>query len=234
MSRGFVHATERNLLRLAMADGSSITALDSGRVVTNPVDPRPSGNYAFGLRRDVDLDAVGAAFRAAGRDTVHVLVSTSSRADLPEVLTSLGLEQRAVFRVWRAPGTATGAPGTVALDAVPGADALAEDGVLGEVPAPSPELVARRLRDVRAQAFRFVDGRGWTLLFADGPTTQVCHVGAADETAAARLLRLAAGMTDEGRSLWLRARMESELDRAAEAAGWADDHTVSSWVGPTP
>jgi hypothetical protein len=56
-----------------------VVQLAAGKVVTCPIDPLFIYNWAFGVRLAYDAAGAAAAFKAAGRDYVHVLASPSSR-----------------------------------------------------------------------------------------------------------------------------------------------------------
>src|SRR6266516_4175309 len=112
-SLGFVHACEQNHLQLCLIGGGAVTQLDSGKVVTCPLDPVFVFNYVFGVRRAFDLEGARRAFLAAGRPYVHVLASPSSGSDLSGQLGALGMRvvERQAYR--RVTGTGEGAPGLV-------------------------------------------------------------------------------------------------------------------------
>lgn len=89
--------------------------LASGRVVTSTIDPFAAYNWAFGIRRGLDLPGAVAAFRLAGRDYVHVRCSPSSRPHLAPELAELGFSfgWTEVYR--RSMGTGEGERGLTRL-----------------------------------------------------------------------------------------------------------------------
>ena len=178
MSLGFVHACEQNHLNLSIIGGGGVVQLAAGKVVTCPIDPLFVYNYAFGVRLAFDRDGAAAAFRAAGRDYVHVLASPSSRPGLAVELAGLGFRQTETQAYRRTAGTGTGAPGLLAL----GADGF--DGFLGvwrdawgagDKTDGREEAYRRRFQDQRSRPYRTADGGGILLLFDSGTTTQLCH-----------------------------------------------------------
>ncbi len=236
MRFGFVHACEQNHLQLSTVGGGSVVQLESGRAVTNPLDPVFVYNFVFGVRRAFDLEAATGAFRAAGRDYVHVLVSPSSHAGLPEQLGRLGF-RRAETQVYRwAPGTGTGAPGLLELGRDKHEQFLDIYHSAWGVTAPSArdEVVRRRLADPRGRAYRSADGSGVFLLFSAGTTTQLAHLavaaGAQGRGVGRRMLELAPGLLSEGRPLWLFTERGGGGDRGAAAAGWESAYTAEDWL----
>ncbi|HVD16184.1 MAG TPA: hypothetical protein VNK73_17280 [Actinomycetota bacterium] len=235
MTIGFVHACEQNHLNLSIVGGGRVVQLTSGKVVTSPVDPFWVYNYAFGIRRPVAMEAVADAFRAAGRDYVHVMASPSSRAGLPDQLAGLGFRLEWVDGVWRADGTGAGAPGLVQL----GPDDLAAYLAIwrlawGETLAATEEAFGPRLADGRARAFRTAEGDGVFALFESGPTTQLIHwavaAGAQGRGVGRRMLLLAGGLVAAGRPLWLATDVTGAGQRAAAAAGWTAAHRTGHWL----
>jgi hypothetical protein len=232
---GFVHACEQNHQRLSMVGGGSVVQLRSGKAVTNPLDPVFVFNFVFGVRTAFDLDAAEQAFRAAGRDYVHVLASPSSRLELPAELERLGFRKAESQAYHRARGTGRGAPGLLEL----GPDRHEEfleiyHSAWKRGPSPRDEAVRRRLADPRARAFRSADANGVLLLFSDGPTTQLAHLGVAagaqGRGLGRRMLELAPGLVQEGRPLWLFTELGGGGDATATAAGWEPSHTADDWL----
>lgn len=236
MRLGFVHACEQNHLRLSMVGGGSVVQLRSGKAVTNPLDPVFVFNFVFGVRTALDLDEAAEAFRAAGRDYLHVLDSPSSRRELPAELERLGFRKVETQAYHRARGTAKGAPGLLELAADRHEEFLEIfRSAWGEGPSPRDEAVRRRLADPRARAFRSADAGGVLLLFADGPTTQLVHLavaaGAQGRGLGRRMVELAPGLVPEGRPLWLFTELGGGGDAAASAAaGWERSHTADDWM----
>jgi hypothetical protein len=234
---GFVHACEQNHQRLSMVGGGSVVQLRSGRAVTNPVDPLFVFNFVFGVRTALDLDGAVAAFRAAGRDYVHVLASPSSRAELPAELERLGFRKAESQSYHRARGSGTGAPGMLELGPERHEEFLEiyRSAWGGDGPSPRHEAVRRRLADPRARAYRSADGGGVLLLFSDGPTTQLVHLAVAATAQRGgigrRMLELAPGLVPEGRPLWLFTELGGAGDAtAARAHGWEPSHTADDWM----
>jgi GNAT superfamily N-acetyltransferase len=234
---GFVHACEQNHQRLSMVGGGSVVQLRSGRAVTNPLDPVFVFNFVFGVRTTLDLDGATAAFRAAGRDYVHVLASPSSRAELPEELERLGFRKAESQAYHRARGSGAGAPGMLELEPERHQEFLeiyhSAWGTDGG--SPRDEAVRRRLADPRSRAYRSADAGGVLLLFSDGPTTQLVHLavaaGAQRRGLGRRMLELAPGLLPEGRPLWLFTELAGGGDRTATAAaGWEPSHTADDWM----
>ena len=235
MSLGFVHACEQNHLNLSVIGGGGVVQLAAGKVVTCPVDPLFIYNYAFGIRLAYDAAGASAAFKAAGRDYVHVLASPSSRPGLGDDLATMGYRDRA-------PGLPpdrrhrVGAPGLLGwatrLRRLCGVwrDAWGADDETGG----REEAYRRRFRDPRSRPYRTADGGGVLLLFDSGTTTQLCHFavrGAAQGRGVGRrVLELAAGLVPAGRPLWLFTSAGGPADRAAAGAGWALDHTATDWI----
>jgi ribosomal protein S18 acetylase RimI-like enzyme len=237
VSLGFVHACEQNHLNLSIIGGGGVVQLAAGKVVTCPLDPLFIYNYAFGVRRAFDLDGAAAAFRAAGRDYVHVAVSPSSHQGLAGELAGLGFRHLEDQAYWRTAGTGAGAPGMVALDG-DAVDAFlgvwrSAWGAAGKTEG-REEAYRRRFRDPRSRPFRSADGAGVLLLFDSGTTTQLCHLAvdaaAQGQGRGRRMLELARGLVPAGRPLWLFTQAGGSADRAAAAAGWDLDHTASDWI----
>ena len=237
MSLGFVHACEQNHLNLSVIGGGGVVQLAAGKVVTCPVDPLFVYNFAFGVRLASAADGAAAAFRAAGRDYVHVLASPSSRPGLGGDLARLGYRHAEDQAYRRIAGTGSGAPGLLGLgrDDV---DAFLEvwrdawdhdDGAGGR-----EEAYRRRYRDPRSRPVRTGDGGGVLLLFDSGTTTQLCHFAvrrsAQGRGVGRRMLELARGLVPAGRPLWLFTAAGGSADRAAAGAGWDLDHTAADWI----
>jgi len=237
VSLGFVHACEQNHLNLSVIGGGGVVQLAAGKVVTCPVDPLFIYNYAFGIRLAYDAAGASAAFKAAGRDYVHVLASPSSRPGLGDDLATLGYRQTERQAYRRTAGTGLGAPGLLELgdgdfdaflevwrDAWGAADKT--DG--------REEAYRRRFRDPRSRPYRTADGGGVLLLFDSGTTTQLCHFAVRGATqgrgVGRRVLELAAGLVPAGRPLWLFTAAGGSADRAAAGAGWALDHEATDWI----
>jgi ribosomal protein S18 acetylase RimI-like enzyme len=237
VSLGFVHACEQNHLNLSVIGGGGVVQLAAGKVVTCPVDPLFIYNYAFGVRRAFDLEGAAAAFRAAGRDYVHVAVSPSSHPGLADELAGLGFRHFETQAYRRSTGTGTGAPGMVALDGDAfGAFLAVWRSAWGaaDKTAGREEAYRRRFRDPRSRPYRTADGAGVLLLFDSGTTTQLCHL-AVDASAQGRgvgrrMLELARGLVPAGRPLWLFTQAGGSADRAAAAAGWEPDHAATDWM----
>jgi len=236
VSLGFVHACEQNHLNLSVIGGGGVVQLAAGKVVTCPVDPLFVYNFAFGVRLAYDADGAAAAFRAAGRDYVHVLASPSSRPGLGGDLARLGYRHAEDQAYRRTVGTGSGAPGLLELGRDDG-DAFLEvwrdawghgDGTGRE------EACRRRFRDPRSRPYRTGDGDGVLLLFDSGPTTQLYHFAvrrsAQGRGVGRRMLDLAGGLVPAGRQLWLFTKAGGSADRAAAAAGWPLDHTATDWI----
>lgn len=237
MSLGFVHACEQNHLNLSVIGGGGVVQLAAGKVVTCPVDPLFIYNYAFGIRLAYDAAGASAAFKAAGRDYVHVLASPSSRPGLGDDLATLGYRQTERQAYRRTAGTGLGAPGLLELGDGD-FDAFLEvwrdawgaaDKTGGRV-----EAYRRRFRDPRSRPYRTADGGGVLLLFDSGTTTQLCHFAVRGATqgrgVGRRVLELAAGLVPAGRPLWLFTAAGGSADRAAAGAGWALDHEATDWI----
>jgi GNAT superfamily N-acetyltransferase len=241
VSLGFVHACEQNHLNLSTIGGGGVVQLPAGKVVTCPLDPLWVYNWAFGVRRAFDLEAAAAAFRAAGRDYVHVLASPSSHPGLPDELAGLGFRHHETQAYRRTTGTGAGAPGLLELgpdgfDGFLGIWCAAwgdEAGVDGRV-----EAYRQRYRDPRSRPHRTADGDGVFLLFGSGTTTQLCHLAvrrtAQGRGLGRRMLELASGLVPAGRPLWLFTRAGGPGDRTAAAAGWTLDHTATDWMLDLP
>jgi ribosomal protein S18 acetylase RimI-like enzyme len=240
VSLGFVHACEQNHLGLSIIGGGRVVQLAAGKVVTCPLDRLWVYNFAFGIRRRFDLDGAARAFRAAGRDYVHVLASPSSHAGLPDELARLGFRHEEVQAYRRAAGTGAGAPGLVRLGAGQAEEFVATwTAAWGERYADGrAEAVRRRLADPRSRAFCSADGAGVFLLFDSGPTTQLAHLGVAASAqgrgVGRRMLELARGLVPAGRPLWLFTAAGGGGDRTAAASGWALDHTADDWLLDLP
>jgi hypothetical protein len=237
VSLGFVHACEQNHLNLSIIGGGGVVQLAAGKVVTCPVDPLFIYNYAFGIRLAYDAAGAAAAFRAAGRDYVHVLASPSSRPGLGDDLAGLGYRHTESQAYRRTAGTGSGAPGLLVLGDGDFAAFLevwrdswgAEDKTDGR-----EEAYRRRFRDPRSRPYRTADGGGVLLLFDSGTTTQLCHfavrASAQGQGVGRGMLELAAGLVPAGRPLWLFTAAGGSADRAAAAAGWSLDHTATDWI----
>ena len=236
MSLGFVHACEQNHLNLSVIGGGGVVQLAAGKVVTCPVDPLFIYNFAFGIRLAYDAAGAEAAFKAAGRDYVHVLASPSSRPTLADDLAGLGYRHVEDQAYRRTAGTGAGAPGLLALGdgdleefLAVWRDAWGHDQETGR-----EEAYRRRYRDPRSRPYRTADGGAVLLLFDSGTTTQLCHFavrGAAQGRGVGRrVLELAAGLVPAGRPLWLFTAAGGSADRAAAAAGWSLDHTATDWI----
>jgi len=237
VSLGFVHACEQNHLNLSVIGGGGVVQLAAGKVVTSPVDPLFVYNFCFGVRLAYDAEGAAAAFRAAGRDYVHVLVSPSSRPGLGDDLAGLAYRHVEDQAYRRTAGTGAGAPGLLELG--PGdVDAFLEvwrdawdhdDGAGGR-----EEAYRRRYRDPRSRPVRTGDGGGVLLLFDSGTTTQLCHFAvrrsAQGRGVGRRMLELARGLVPAGRPLWLFTAAGGSADRAAAGAGWDLDHTAADWI----
>lgn len=220
-----------------MVGGGSVVQLRSGKAVTNPLDPVFVFNFVFGVRTAFDLDTAERAFRAAGRDYVHVLASPSSRAELPAELEGLGFRKAESQAYHRARGTGAGAPGLLELGRDGHEQFLEIYRSAWRVDGPSPrdDAVRRRLEDPRARAYRSAEASGVLLLFSDGPTTQLVHLavaaGAQGGGVGRRMLELAPGLVQEGRPLWLFTGLGGGGDAsAAGAAGWSLSHTADDWL----
>jgi ribosomal protein S18 acetylase RimI-like enzyme len=236
VSLGFVHACEQNHLNLSVIGGGGVVQLTAGKVVTCPVDPLFVYNWAFGVRLAYDAAGAEAAFKAAGRDYVHVLASPSSRPGLGDDLAGLGYRHAEDQAYRRAAGTGSGAPGLLELgdgdvDAFLEVwrDAWGHGHATGR-----EEAYRRRYRDPRSRPYRTGDGDGVLLLFDSGPTTQLCHLAvrrsAQGRGVGRRMLDLAGGLVPAGRPLWLFTKAGGSADRAAAGAGWAFDHTAADWI----
>jgi GNAT superfamily N-acetyltransferase len=237
VSLGFVHACEQNHLNLSVIGGGGVVQLAAGKVVTSPVDPLFVYNFCFGVRLAYDAEGAAAAFRAAGRDYVHVLASPSSRPGLGDDLAGLGYRHVEDQAYRRTAGTGAGAPGLLELG--PGdVDAFLEvwrgagDHDVGT--DGREEAYRRRYRDPRSRPFGTGDGGGVLLLFDSGTTTQLCHFAvrrsAQGRGVGRRMLELARGLVPAGRPLWLFTAAGGSADRAAAGAGWDLDHTAADWI----
>ena len=236
---GFVHACEQNHLRLSTVGGGSVVQLSSGKAVTNPLDPVFVYNFVFGVRRPLDLEAAAQAFRAAGRDYLHVLASPSSRAELTDELEWLGFRRAETQAYYRTAGTGAGAPGLLQLGPERHEEFLAiYHAAWGTGASPRDEVVRKRLEDPRARAYRSADGRGVFLLFSEGSTTQLAHFGVAagaqGQGVGRRMLELAPGLASEARPLWLFTERGGAGDRTAAAAGWELAYTAEDWMLDLP
>jgi len=236
VSLGFVHACEQNHLNLSVIGGGGVVQLTAGKVVTCPVDPLFVYNWAFGVRLAYDAAGAEAAFKAAGRDYVHVLASPSSRPGLGDDLAGLGYRHAEDQAYRRTACTGSGAPGLLELgdgdvDAFLEVwrDAWGHDHDTGR-----EEAYRRRYRDPRSRPYRTGDGDGVLLLFDSGPTTQLCHFAvrrsAQGRGVGRRMLGLAGGLVAAGRPLWLFTKAGGSADRAAGGVGWALDHTAADWI----
>ena len=236
MSLGFVHACEQNHLNLSVIGGGGVVQLAAGKVVTCPLDPLFVYNFCFGVRLAYDAAGAEAAFKAAGRDYVHVLASPSSRPGLGDGLAGLGYQHAEDQAYRRTAGTGSGAPGLLELgrgdvDAFLEVwrDAWGHDGDTGR-----EEAYRRRFQDPRSRPYRTGDGDGALLLFDSGPTTQLCHFAvrrsAQGRGVGRRMLALAGGLVPAGRPLWRFPKAGGSADRAAAAAGWPLDHTAADWI----
>jgi hypothetical protein len=235
MTIGFVHACEQNQLSLSVVGGGRVVQLTSGKVVTSPVDPFWVYNYAFGIRRPLAMAAAADAFRAAGRDYVHVMASPSSRAGLPGELTGLGFRQEWEDAVWRTGGTGAGAPGLIRLGPEDLRAYLAIwRSAWGGTHDLAEEAFRLRLGDARARAYRTADASGVFTLFESGPTTQLIHwavaAAAQGQGVGRRMLELARGLVAVGRPLWLATDVTGAGQRAVAAAGWTAAHRAGHWL----
>jgi len=248
VSLGFVHACEQNHLNLSTIGGGGVVQLQAGKVVTCPLDPLWIYNWAFGVRRAFDLEGAAAAFRAAGRDYVHVLASPSSHPGLPGELAGLGFGHAETQAYRRTTGTGEGAPGLLELhpDGFDGFLDVWRDAWGGRAGAPQAgavgdgreEAYRQRYRDPRSRPYRTADGDGAFLLFGSGPTTQLCHLAvrraAQGRGLGRRMLELARGLVPPGRPLWLFTQAGGAGDRTAAAAGWTLDHHATDWMLDLP
>jgi hypothetical protein len=237
VSLGFVHACEQNHLNLSVIGGGGVVQLAAGKVVTCPIDPLFIYNWAFGVRLAYDAARAAAAFKAAGRDYVHVLASPSSRPGLGDELAGLGYRHAEDQAYRRTAGTGSGAPGLLALGDGDFDEFLAtwrDSWGDGDKTAGREEAYRRRFRDPRSRPFRTADGSGVLLLFDSGTTTQLCHLAvslaAQGRGVGRRVLGLAPGLVPAGRPLWLFTMAGGSADRAAAAAGWELDHTATDWI----
>jgi GNAT superfamily N-acetyltransferase len=236
VSLGFVHACEQNHLNLSVIGGGGVVQLTAGKVVTCPVDPLFVYNWAFGVRLAYDAAGAEAAFKAAGRDYVHVLASPSSRPGLGDDLAGLGYRHAEDQAYRRTAGTGSGAPGLLELgrDDADAFLAVWRDAWGRDHDSGGDEASRRRYRDPRSRPYRTVDGDGVMLLFDSGPTSQLCHLAvrqaAQGRGVGRRMLALAAGLVPAGRPLWLFTRAGGPADQAAAGAGWALDHTAADWI----
>jgi GNAT superfamily N-acetyltransferase len=237
VSLGFVHACEQNHLNLSVIGGGGVVQLASGKVVTSPLDPLFVYNWAFGVRLAYDAAGAEAAFKAAGRDYVHVVASPSSRPGLGDDLAGLGYRHAEDQAYRRTAGTGSGAPGLLALGDGD-FDAFLEawrDAWGPEARTEGrEEAYRRRFHDPRSRPYRTADGGGVLMLFDSGPTTQLCHFAvrraAQGRGLGRRVLELARGLVPPGRPLWLFTKAGGSADRAAAAAGWDLDHTAGDWI----
>ena len=237
MSLGFVHACEQNHLNLSVIGGGGVVQLAAGKVVTSPVDPLFVYNFCFGVRLAYDAEGAAAAFRAAGRDYVHVLASPSSRPGLGDDLAGLGYRHVEDQAYRRTAGTGSGAPGLLALgdgDFDAFLEVWRDSWGDEDETAGREEAYRRRFRDPRSRPFRTADRSGVLLLFDSGTTTQLCHF-AVSQAAQGRgvgrqVLALARGLVPAGRPLWLFTAAGGSADRAAAGAGWDLDHTAADWI----
>ena len=237
MSLGFVHACEQNHLNLSVIGGGGVVQLAAGKVVTCPLDPLFVYNFCFGVRLAYDAAGAEAAFKAAGRDYVHVVASPSSRPSLADDLAELGYRHVEDQAYRRTAGTGAGAPGLLALGDGDFDEFLAtwrDSWGDGDKTAGREEAYRRRFRDPRSRPFRTADGSGVLLLFDSGTTTQLCHFAvsraAQGRGVGRRVLELAPGLVPAGRPLWLFTAAGGSADRAAAAAGWELDHTATDWM----
>jgi GNAT superfamily N-acetyltransferase len=238
---GFVHACEQNHLNLSTIGGGGVVQLAAGKVVTSPLDPLWVYNWAFGVRRGFDLEAAAAAFRAAGRDYVHVLASASSHPGLGDELAGLGFRHAENQAYRRTTGTGAGSPGLLGIGP-DGFDAFLDTWKAawgdGHGTDGREEAYRQRFRDPRSRPYRTADGGGIFLLFDAGTTTQLCHLAVAGAAqgrgVGRRMLQLAAGLVPAGRPLWLFTQSGGAGDRTAAAAGWALDHTAADWILDLP
>jgi ribosomal protein S18 acetylase RimI-like enzyme len=236
VSLGFVHACEQNHLNLSVIGGGGVVQLAAGKVVTCPLDPLFVYNFCFGVRLAYDAAGAEAAFKAAGRDYVHVLASPSSRPGLGDDLAGLGYRHAEDQAYRRTAGTGSGAPGLLELghDDVDAFLEVWRDAWGHDADTGREEAYRRRFRDPRSRPYRTGDGDGVLLLFDSGPTTQLCHF-AVRRSAQGRgvgraMLDLAGGLVPAGRPLWLFTKGGGSADRAAGAAGWSLDHTAADWI----
>ena len=237
---GFVHAVEQNHLHLSVIGGGAAVQLPSGKAVTNPLDPVFVYNYVFGARRPLDLAAAEHAFRAAGRDYVHVSLSPSSWPGLEGQLAAAGFEQVETQSYRRASGTGAGAPGLLPVSPTEPEPFLEVWMAAWKAEGHDPEqrlgAVRRRLADPRSRAWRTADGSGVLLLFTAGPTTQLAHLAVEPSQQGRglgrRVLERAPGLVPAGRPLWLFTQRGGRADRAAEQAGWERSHTAQDWLRP--
>ena len=237
MSLGFVHACEQNHLNLSIIGGGGVVQLAAGKVVTCPVDPLFIYNFAFGIRLAYDAGGVAAAFRAAGRDYVHVLASPSSRPGLGDDLAGLGYRHAEDQAYRRTAGTGSGAPGLLELgdgDFDAFLEVWRDSWGARDRTGGREEAYRRRFRDPRSRPYRTADGGGVLLLFDSGTTTQLCHLAvgraAQGRGTGRRMLELARGLVPAGRPLWLFTEAGGSADRAAAAAGWTLDHSAADWI----
>jgi hypothetical protein len=233
MSIGFAHAVDANHLSLSLVGGGRVVQLSSGKVVTSEADPLFIYNWTFGVRLRLDLEAVTAAFRAAGRPYAHVVAGPSSRRDLPGILAEHGFRHVESQSYRRAEGTGAGAPGLVPYDRDE-ADRFADLVTDDQNDPVRREAYVRRFADPRTRPFRDAADTGCFLLFDDGPTTQLCHLAVRKDArghgVGQELLRLATGLVPPGRPLWLFSARDEAGDRTAQAAGWRRDHEAENWL----
>jgi GNAT superfamily N-acetyltransferase len=237
VSLGFVHACEQNHLNLSVIGGGRVVQLAAGKVVTCPVDPLFVYNWAFGVRLAYDAAGAEAAFKAAGRDYVHVLASPSSRPKLGDDLAGLGYRHAEDQAYRRTTGTGSGAPGLLELgdgDFDAFLEVWRDSWGADDETGGREEAYRRRFRDPRSRPYRTADGGGVLLLFDSGTTTQLCHFAvrraAQGRGVGRRMLELARGLVPAGRPLWLFTTAGGSADRAAAASGWSLDHAATDWI----
>jgi ribosomal protein S18 acetylase RimI-like enzyme len=232
---GFVHASEQNQLHLATVGGGAVVQLASGKAVTSSIDDFWIYNFAFGVRRPLDLEEAAAAFRAAGRGYVHCWVSPSSWAGLAGQLATLGFRRVESQRCRSTAGTGAGAPGLLALaPGDVGAFLAVWRAAWGRADDGKAAAVRQRYLDDRSRPFRTADGSGAFILFDAGTTSQLYHLGVAADAqgqgTGRRMLELAAGLVPSGRPLFLLAGLGGGGDRTAAAAGWREAYVAENWL----
>ena len=232
-----MHACEQNHLNLSVIGGGGVVQLAAGKVVTCPVDPLFVSNWAFGVRLAYDAAGAEAAFKAAGRDYVHVLASPSSRPGLGDDLAGLGYRHAEDQAYRRTAGSGSGAPGLLELgdgDFDAFLEVWRDSWGAQDRTGGREEAYRRRFRDPRSRPYRTADGGGVLLLFDSGTTTQLCHLAlqraAQGRGTCRRKLELARGLVPAGRPLWLFTEAGGSADRAAAAAGWTLDHSAADWI----